>query len=61
MPSILFLIDIENVVLVDKVFTLISFGIKYLLKDIKSDLQRFYFVYFEILNNKNKNVRRFAA
>ena len=61
MPEAISLLDIEKVALVDKIFTMISFGIKYLIRDIKSDLPRFYSVFFEILSNKSKHVRRFAA
>jgi hypothetical protein len=40
---------------------MISFGIKYLLKPIKEDIQNFYSVYSELLVSKNKYVRKFAA
>ena len=38
-------LDIRNVDLLDKTFTLISFGVKYLSKSIKGDFRRFFDVY----------------
>jgi hypothetical protein len=61
LPQAIAMLDIQNVPLVDKVFTMISFAIKYLIRDIKGDLKKFYSIYFEILSNKSKHVRRFAA
>jgi hypothetical protein len=47
--------------LLDKVFTLLSFAVKYLTRSIKEDLTAFYSVYVELLAHKNKHVRRFSA
>ena len=61
MPRVIAVLDISNVELVEKVFTLLSFGVKYLTKAIKDDIERFYSTYCELLSHKNKFVRRFAA
>jgi hypothetical protein len=61
MPKIIEAIDISNIELVDKIFTLLSFGVKYLARSIKEDLETFYGIYSEILAHKNKFVRKFAA
>ena len=54
-------LDIRNVDLLDKTFTLISFGVKYLSKSIKADFGRFYDVYSELLIHRNRFVRKFAS
>ena len=61
MPAAIALLDVEKVTLVDKIFTMISFGVKYLAKEIKADIPRFYDLFSEILSNKSKHVRKFAA
>lgn len=55
------MIDAQNAELLDKVFTMISFGIKYLVKSIKDDIDNFYDMYLEVLVHKNKFIRKFAA
>jgi U3 small nucleolar RNA-associated protein 20 len=54
-------IDIENLDLLDKIFSLLSFAMKYLLKQIKDDIVNVYDVYFELIRHKNKYVRKFAS
>ncbi len=61
MPNVIGALDISNVILVDKIFTLMSFAIKYLTKSIKDDLENFYMTYVEMLGHRNKFVRKFAA
>jgi len=61
MPNVIGALDITNVTLVDKIFTLLSFAVKYLTKSIKEDISNFYQVYVELLAHKNKFVRKFAA
>jgi hypothetical protein len=61
MPNVIGALDITNVTLVDKIFTLLSFAVKYLTKSIKDDISNFYQVYVELLAHKNKFVRKFAA
>ena len=61
MPSMINALDISNVTLLDKVFTLLSFAVKYITKSIKEDLENFYSAYVELLGHKNKFVRKFAA
>ncbi len=54
-------LDISNVTLLDKIFTLLSFAVKYITKSIKEDLENFYSAYVELLGHKNRFVRKFAA
>ena len=61
MPNVIGSLDISNVTLVDKIFTLVSFAVKYLTKSIKNDICNFYSTYSEIVSHKNKFVRKFAA
>ncbi len=61
MPSMINALDISNVTLLDKVFTLLSFAVKYITESIKEDLENFYSAYVELLGHKNKFVRKFAA
>lgn len=61
MPSVIGSLDISNVGIIDKIFTLLSFGVKYLTKSIKDDIVNFYSTYSEIISHKNKFVRKFAA
>jgi U3 small nucleolar RNA-associated protein 20 len=61
MPSVINALDITNAILVDKIFTLMSFGVKYLTKSIKDDLENFYQIYIEMLSHRNKFVKKFAA
>ena len=61
MPKIIGALDISDISLVDRVFTLLSFAVKYLVRSIKDDLTNFYRVFSPLLEHKNKYVRKFAA
>ncbi|TNV87999.1 hypothetical protein FGO68_gene14880 [Halteria grandinella] len=61
LPRVISSLDISNVQLLDKIFTLISFSVKYLTRSIKEDLPIFYSTYSELLSHKNKFVRKFSA
>lgn len=61
MPNMINALDISNVTLLDKIFTLLSFAVKYITKSIKEDLENFYSAYVELLGHKNRFVRKFAA
>ena len=45
MPQVIAIIDVQNIQLIDKVFTLFSFSFKYLLKPIREDIKNFYHIY----------------
>jgi hypothetical protein len=61
MPAVIQTIDVQNLKIMDKVFTLFSFCFKYLLKPIREDLQSFYSIFSEIVVHKNRHLRRFSA
>lgn len=61
MTTVIGALDISNVILVDKIFTLMSFGVKYLTKSIKDDLENFFAIYVEMLAHRNKFIKKFAA
>lgn len=61
LPRMIQSLDMSNVQLLDKIFTLLSFAVKYLTRSIKEDLQNFYGIYAELLAHKNKFVRKFSS
>lgn len=61
LPSVILVLDAQNLQLLDGVFSFLSFSFKYLLKPIKEDIANFYIVYSELLKHKNRFVRKFAA
>jgi hypothetical protein len=61
LPAVISILDCTNLVLLDSVFSLLSFSFKYLLNPIRENLSQFYSIYVELLFNKNKFVRKFAA
>ena len=61
MPTVIEVIDVQNLGLLDKVFTLLSYSFKYLLKQIRGDIVRFYGIFHVMLLHKNKHLRHFAA
>lgn len=61
LPALLKMLDIQNLETVDTFFTLLSFALKYLLKDIRADLKNFFGVYFELVAHRNRFIRKFAC
>lgn len=61
LPRALEVIDTQDIHLLDKVFTMVSFAIKYLAKPIIKDFREFYSVYLELMVHKSKHLRKFAA
>ena len=61
LPSVISVLDAQNLTLLDGVFSFLSFSFKYLLKPIKEDIFNVYNVYSELLKHKNRFVRKFAA
>lgn len=61
LPVVISILDCSNLPLLDAVFSLLSFSFKYLLNPLRDDLARFYGVYVELLNHRNKYVRKFAS
>ncbi|CDW84473.1 small subunit processome component 20 homolog [Stylonychia lemnae] len=61
MPAVISVIDMQKIQILDKVFTVISFGVKYLNKSIKEDLENFCDMYSELLIHKNRYIRKFAS
>lgn len=61
LPAIIALIDVQNLKLLDKIFTLLSLCFKYLIKEIKVDFKNFYNIFLPVLHHKNKSLRHFAA
>ena len=61
LPACLAALDIDDLVLMDSVFSLFSFAFKYLLNPLRQDLANFYPLYVELLSHKNRYIRKFAA
>ena len=61
MPAVVQVLDVQNLVLIDKVFTLFSFCMKFLSKNIKEDFSNFYNVFQEMVIHKNRHLRKFSA
>ena len=61
MPHVIQVVDVQNVHILDKVFTLFSFCFKYLLKPIREDIHSFFSLFVEVLIHKNRHLRHFAA
>jgi hypothetical protein len=61
MPSVIEIIDVTNLMILDKVFTLFSYSMKYLLKQIRNDVKNFWEVFGVLLAHRNKHLRHFAA
>ena len=61
LPKVIAVIDGKNLMLLDKIFSLLSFSFKYLIKPIKENIANVYSVYFELLKHKNQFIRKFTA
>lgn len=61
LPRVIEAIDGSNLPLMDKVFQLLSFSFKYLIKPIKANIESVYSVYFELLQHRNRFIRKFTA
>ena len=61
LPACVAALDIDDLVLMDSVFSLFSFAFKYLLNPLRQDLANFYPLYVELLSHKNRYIRKFAA
>jgi hypothetical protein len=61
LPVVISILDCTDLLLMDAVFSMLSFSFKYLIKPLKEDLVRFYTVFVELLLHKNKFVRKFSA
>ena len=61
MPAAIAVVDVQNVALLDSVFTLFSFSFKFLLKPIRDDINNFFEVFQELVIHKNRHLRHFAA
>lgn len=61
LPKVIAIIDGKNLLLLDKIFSLLSFSFKFLLRPIKDNIVNVYSVYFELLKHKNNFIRKFTA
>lgn len=61
LPSVIEIIDVTNLMLLDKIFTLFSYSMKYLLKQVRADVKNFWEIFCVLLAHKNKHLRHFAS
>jgi hypothetical protein len=61
LPAVITSIDNQDLPLLDKIFSLLSMAFKFLLKQIKEDINNVYLVLFELIRHQNKFVRKFAS
>lgn len=61
LPKAIEVLEVDNLEIMDKVFQLLSFAFKYLLKQIKENIRSVFTVYIELLQHKNRFVRKFSA
>jgi len=61
LPEVIQLIDVQDVDLLDQIFTLFSYSFKFLIKQIRDDISDFYEVFSHLLTHHNKHLRHFAA
>lgn len=60
--KLLSLIEIQNLELLEGVFLVLAYGLKYLFSRILKDFKLFYEIYlFQLFGHKNKHIRKFAA
>ena len=55
------MLDAENLDMMEKVFQLLSFSFKYLIKPIKENIRAVFSVYIMLLEHKNRFIRKFSA
>ena len=55
------MLDADNLDMMEKVFQLLSFSFKYLIKPIKENIYSVFSVYIVLLEHKNRFIRKFSA
>ena len=61
LPKAIEVLDTENLAMMDKVFQLLSFAFKYLIKPIRENIKDVFSVYIVLLEHKNRYIRKFSA
>ena len=61
LPKAIEVLDTENLAMMDKVFQLLSFAFKYLIKPIRENIKVVFSVYIVLLEHKNRYIRKFSA
>lgn len=61
LPATVAQIDCRNLLLLDHIFSMLSFAMKYLVKNIKHDIERFYGVISELVYHRNRHLRKFVC
>ena len=61
LPTAINLLDAENLQTMDKVFQLLSFAFKFLIKPIRENIRDVFSVYIVLLEHRNRFIRKFSA
>ena len=61
LPKAIQVLDAENLDKMEKVFQLLSFSFKYLIKPIKENIYSVFSVYIVLLEHRNRFIRKFSA
>ena len=61
LPSAIKVLDAENLETMDKIFQLLSFAFKFLIKPIRENINAVFSVYIMLLEHKSRFVRKFSA
>jgi len=61
LPKAIEILDAENLETMDKVFQLLSFAFKFLIKPIRENIRDVFTVFVVLLEHKNRFIRKFAS
>ena len=61
LPTVINMLDSQNLDTMDKVFQLLSFAFKFLIKPIRENIKDVFSIYIVLLEHKNRFIRKFSA
>ena len=61
LPAAIKVLDADNLETMDKIFQLLSFAFKFLIKPIRENIKAVFSVFIVLLEHKNRFVRKFSA
>ena len=61
LPKAIEVIDVDDLITMEKIFQLLSFAFKYLIKPIKENIKDVFSIYIVLLEHKNRFIRKFSA
>ena len=61
LPKAIQVLDADNLDIMEKIFQLLSFSFKFLIKPIKENIRNVFSVYIVLFEHKNRFIRKFSA